>query len=83
MMTDWTSDDRDILREYLKRADSKILTYLKSRVPKVDAKTIEETALQAKEAKGANDIIDELESASLAIKAPVDPGFRDTTVGLS
>lgn len=83
MTNNWTPDDRDQLREYLTRHGEKFFEELRSYVPKMDAMTIEGSALQAKEFKGANDIIKKISEISEPVPNPgATSQFEDVSIGL-
>ncbi len=80
---DWTTEDRDKLRTYLFNTKGRLVEYLRTQLLKSDAKTIEETALQAKERKGGEELIEKLEQASEKQLERIDPAPSiDVTGGL-
>lgn len=82
-MTNWGPDDSDRLRDYLQRTDSKLIARLTELIPAVNAQTIEATALQAKEQKGARDTIAAIQSLAerQPQRVPIEPQI-DVTAGL-
>ena len=48
----WDKSDKARFREYLQKSGGKIFSYLGSRIPKTNGKTIEQVALQARFKEG-------------------------------
>lgn len=81
-MTDWTLPDSEQLRAYLVASKGKLLENLRAAAPKIDAKSFEEVALQAKLQTGWNDCIKTIEAnAEPRPERTESAPFQDITVG--
>lgn len=56
----WDKSDKARFREYLQKSGSKIFSYLNSRIPKTNGKTIEQVALQARFKEGYESALHDL-----------------------
>jgi hypothetical protein len=72
-MINWESADANRLRDYLKKTQFKLTDFLKSRIPRIDGKTIEEVALQAKYKEGFETALRELDELAIIIESKDDP----------
>lgn len=57
----WKSEDSAKFRDYLQKSGFKLKSYLQSRIPTCDGKTIEEVALQAKYKEGFEKVLKEID----------------------
>jgi hypothetical protein len=78
----WTKSDAVALRDYLGTVSGvKFLPFLKLNKTKVTAASFESVALEAKEAKGEDNMLELIESmAKDQPETQIDPGFVNTDV---
>ena len=69
----WEPEDIARLREYNAKTKFRLRTYLHSRIPRVDGKTIEEVALQAKYKEGFESALRELDDLAVSPDDKDDP----------
>lgn len=72
-MTSWESADANRLRDYLNKTQFKLAAFLKTRIPRIDGKTIEEVALQAKYKEGFETALRELDELAIVLENKDDP----------
>lgn len=69
----WEPEDIARLREYQAKTKFRLRTYLQSRIPRVDGKTIEEVALQAKFKEGFESALREIDDLAISPDDKDDP----------
>jgi hypothetical protein len=75
----WEQGDSSRLREYHQKSGGRLLSYLKSRTPICQGKTIESVALEAKYKEGFEKVIKEIEDLLGAEEVPSDPSAGNFT----
>jgi hypothetical protein len=69
----WEPEDIARLREYNAKTKLRLRVYLQTRIPRVDGKTIEEVALQAKYKEGFESALRELDDLAVSPDDKDDP----------
>jgi hypothetical protein len=69
----WEQSDSNRFREYLSKNQGKLFSFLKTRIPRVDGKTIEEVALQAKYKEGFEFALREMDDLAMSQETKDDP----------
>ena len=75
----WEPEDIARLREYNAKTKFRLRTYLQSRIPRVEGKTIEEVALQAKFKEGFESALRELDDLAVSPEGKDDPSAGSFT----
>lgn len=75
----WENTDIAQLREYKAKSKNRLWNYLATRIPRVDGKSIEEVALQAKFKEGFESAIRELDDLSQLPEDKDDPSAGSFT----
>lgn len=75
----WEQSDAAKLREYLQKTKNRLRAYMASRIPRVEGKTLEEVALQAKYKEGFEAAIREIDDAANFESEEKDPSSGNFT----
>lgn len=75
----WEQSDAAKLREYLQKTKGRLRSYLVTRIPRTDGKTIEEVALQAKFKEGFESAIREIDDLANFEGEEKDPSAGNFT----
>ena len=76
----WEPEDIARLREYNAKTKMRLRIYLQSRIPRVNGKTIEEVALEAKFKEGFESALRELDDLAVSPDGKDDPSAGNFAV---
>lgn len=75
----WEESDAVKLRDYIQKSGNRIRLYLRTRIPRVSGKTIEEVALNAQYKEGFELALKEIDDMVVASELASDPSSGNFT----